>query len=71
MKQSGTRLKALRTTYGYSQKQFAMLASVPQSQIAHTEFGQVNTSISHVALYARHLEVDVREVFDFLSKAGL
>lgn len=65
VKQFGARLKVLRTARGFSQEQFAMLAGVPQSQIARTELGQVNTSISHVALYARHLDVDVRELFDF------
>lgn len=65
MIQFGARLKALRIDRGFSQEQFAMLAGVPQSQIARTQLGQVNTSISHVALYARSLEVDVRELFDF------
>ena len=63
----GKRLKQLRESRGLSQEQLALKTDLSQSQIARTELGQVNTSISHAALYARELQIDVRELFDFTN----
>ncbi len=61
----GKKLKKAREAKGLSQEQLALITEISQSQIARTELGQVNTSISHVATYAKKLNIDVRELFDF------
>lgn len=65
MNKFGKRLKKIREDQGFSQEQFALITQVSQSQIARTELGQINTSISHAALYAKNLKIDVRELFNF------
>lgn len=65
IKKFGQKLKQVRESKGLSQEQLSLLTEVSQSQIARTELGQVNTSISHVSIYARFLKVDPRELFDF------
>jgi transcriptional regulator with XRE-family HTH domain len=65
IKKFGKRLKQVRESQGLSQEQLSLLTEVSQSQIARTELGQVNTSISHLATYARFLKVEARELLDF------
>jgi len=65
IKKFGQKLKQVRENRGLSQEQLSLLTEVSQSQIARTELGQVNTSISHVSVYAKFLKVDPRELFDF------
>lgn len=65
MNKFGKRLKKIREDQGFSQEQFALVTQVSQSQIARTELGHINTSISHAALYAKNLKIDVRELFNF------
>ena len=61
----GQRLKQVRESRGLSQEQLSLLTEVSQSQIARTELGRVNTSISHVSVYAKFLKVEPRDLFDF------
>lgn len=63
----GKQLKKAREAKGLSQEQLALITEISQSQIARTELGQVNTSISHVAAYAKKLNIDIRELFDFTN----
>jgi len=65
IKKFGKRLKHIRESKGLSQEQLSLLTEVSQSQIARTELGQVNTSISHLATYARFLKVEAKELLDF------
>ena len=65
IKKFGQKLKQTREGKGISQEQLSLLAEISQSQIARTELGQINTSISHVATYARCLKVDPMYLFDF------
>jgi transcriptional regulator with XRE-family HTH domain len=65
IKKFGKRLKQVRESEGLSQEQLSLLTEVSQSQIARTELGQVNTSISHAATYARFLKIDAKDLFDF------
>lgn len=65
IKKFGKRLKQVRENKGLSQEQLSLLTEVSQSQIARTELGQVNTSISHLATYARFLKVEAKELLDF------
>ena len=68
IKKFGQKLKQVREGKGLSQEQLSLLTEVSQSQIARTELGQVNTSISHVSTYAKFLEVDPMELFDFSER---
>lgn len=65
IKKFGHKLKQVRESKGLSQEQLSLLSEVSQSQIARTELGQVNTSISHVSIYAKFLKVDAMDLFDF------
>ncbi len=65
MDKFGKRLKQIRESKSMTQEQLAYATEIVQSQIARTELGQVNTSISHVSAYAKALKVDVSEMFDF------
>ncbi|WP_165305078.1 helix-turn-helix domain-containing protein [Pedobacter sp. SYP-B3415] len=61
----GKKLKAVREEKKLSQEKLSLLCNVSQSHIARTELGQLNTSISHVATYARVLGVTPAQLFDF------
>ncbi|MDP3467552.1 MAG: helix-turn-helix transcriptional regulator [Daejeonella sp.] len=61
----GKQLKKVREGRGLSQEELALKSNISQSQIARTELGSVNTSISHVNAYAKALGIDVKELFDF------
>ncbi len=65
IKKFGKKLKQVRESKGLSQEQLSLLTEVSQSQIARTELGQVNTSISHVSIYAKFLKVSPMDLFDF------
>lgn len=65
IKKFGQKLKQVRESKGLSQEQLSLLSEISQSQIARTELGQVNTSISHVSIYAKYLKVDPMDLFDF------
>ena len=65
IKKFGQKLKQIREEKGISQEQLALLTEISQSQIARTELGQINTSISHVSTYAKFLKVEARILFDF------
>lgn len=61
----GKKLKKVREAKGLSQEQLALLTEISQSQIARTELGQINTSISHVSTYAKSLNINAMELFNF------
>lgn len=65
IKKFGQKLKQVREGQGISQEQFSLLTDISQSQIARTELGQVNTSISHASTYAKFLKINPMELFDF------
>ena len=61
----GKKLKELRESKEMSQEALALKTNISQSQIARTETGKVNTSISHVAAYAKALNIEVKALFEF------
>lgn len=65
IKKFGQKLKQVREGKGISQEQLSLLTEISQSQIARTELGQINTSISHVSIYAKFLKVNPMELFNF------
>lgn len=65
MNKFGRKLKMVRESRGLSQERLAYLSEISQSQIARTELGQINTSISHVSIYAKIFKIDAKDLFDF------
>ena len=61
----GKQLKKVREGKGVSQEVLSLRCNISQSQIARTELGYVNTSISHVNAYAKALEIEVKSLFEF------
>ena len=61
----GQRLLAFRLTADLSQEQVHLATGIGQSHIAKTELGQVNTSISHLSLYAELFGIEDHELLDY------
>jgi transcriptional regulator with XRE-family HTH domain len=64
IKKFGKKLRELRQAKGISQEQLAHNCGLEYSQINRIELGKVNTSISHVALLAKHLGVTPCDLFE-------
>jgi transcriptional regulator with XRE-family HTH domain len=64
IKKFGKKLRELRQFKGISQEQLAHSCGLEYSQINRIELGKVNTSISHVALLAKHLGVTPSDLFE-------
>jgi transcriptional regulator with XRE-family HTH domain len=64
IKKFGKKLREIRQSKGISQEQLAHDCGLEYSQINRIELGKVNTSISHVALLAKHLEVTPCDLLD-------
>jgi DNA-binding XRE family transcriptional regulator len=65
LKKFGAHLKTIRTEKGISQEKLANELNFSQPHIAKIESGEVNTSISHAAAFARALKIPVSSLFDF------
>lgn len=63
IKQFGKRVRSLRVSKGLSQEALANLANLEISQVNRIELGKINTSISHAAILANALEVDLYKLF--------
>lgn len=61
----GSRLQAFRMGADLSQEQLHLATGVGQSHIAKTELGQINTSISHLSLYAELFGVTDHEFVNY------
>lgn len=57
LKLIGERIRTIRKEKKLSQEELANLCDIELSQINRIELGKINTSISHLLLIARHLEV--------------
>ncbi|WP_423803172.1 helix-turn-helix domain-containing protein [Paraflavisolibacter caeni] len=66
IKNFGKKLREIRLSKNVSQEQLALACGLEYSQINRIELGKVNTSISHVALLAKHLGVTPCDLFNFL-----
>ena len=65
IKAFGNKLREIRLMKGYSQERLANEAGLPSSQISRIETGKINTSLSHICLLARVLEVRLKDLMDF------
>lgn len=61
----GKRLRAFRESADLSQEQVHLCTGIGQSHLASTELGQVNTSISHLALYAELFGLEDHEMINY------
>lgn len=64
VKKVGEKLRAIREEKGYSQEALSLEAGFPPSQAGRIERGIINTSISHIAAFAKVLGVHPRELLD-------
>jgi transcriptional regulator with XRE-family HTH domain len=60
----GERLRALREEKGMSQETLSLEAGFPPSQAGRVERGLINTSISHIAAFAKVLGVHPKDILD-------
>lgn len=67
VKSFGTHLRKKRKEQKISMETLAHLCEMEYSQISRIELGQINTSISTVKKIADALNIEVKELFDFLS----
>ena len=64
----GEQIRALREARNISQEDFASHSGISRSFYGRIERGQVNISASYLIKIARHLKVEVGELFPSLSK---
>lgn len=60
----GILLRKLRESKGIGQEELSLEAGLQPSQVGRTERAIINTSISHIAAYARILGVHPKELLD-------
>ena len=65
MKRFGLNLRTIRKAKGISQEELAGESGFELSQIGRIERGEINTSISHVAVIAKALKIKPDELFQF------
>lgn len=65
LKKFGANLKKRRMEKGISQEELANELGFSQPHIVKIELGRVNTSISHVAAFAKALGVSAADLFSF------
>ncbi|MEI9809106.1 MAG: helix-turn-helix transcriptional regulator [Bacteroidota bacterium] len=63
--QFGANLKKIRKEKGISQEKLGNELNFSQTHIARIESGKTNTSISHVAAFAKALGIPVTALFEF------
>ena len=63
IKKFGKKLREIRQSRGISQEDLALKCGLEYSQVNRIELGKVNTSISHVFLLAKHLEINPAQFF--------
>jgi transcriptional regulator with XRE-family HTH domain len=65
IKRFGDRLKSFRISANLSLQQVHLASGLSKRQITYTESGNINTSISHLALYAELFGVELHELLNF------
>jgi transcriptional regulator with XRE-family HTH domain len=65
LKKFGAHLRKIRKGKGISQEKLGNELNFSQSHIASIESGKVNTSISHIAAFARALQIPITSLFEF------
>lgn len=65
MKALGKRIKELRKAQGLSQEDLSYEADIPLSQVGRIERGEINPTISTIAIIASALNIEIKEIFNF------
>ena len=65
IKALGKRIRSIRKAKKMSMETLAYTAGIEYSQLSRIEMGQINTSVSHVAVIAKILEVPITTLFEF------
>ena len=65
IKAFGLKVRSIRLSMGWTQEELANESNLEISQINRIELGKINTSISHAAIIARALGIELKELFDF------
>ncbi len=63
IKKVGTNIRKARELKGISQQELSYECDLEYSQINRIELGKVNTSISHIYIIAKTLDIDICELF--------
>lgn len=64
MEKFGKRVREIREKAGISQQELANLCDLEYSQINRIELGKINTSISHLFVLAKNLNVSPKTLID-------
>lgn len=64
----GEKVRQVRLQKGMSQETLALESGLEYSQINRIELGKINTSISHLFIIAKALEVHPKELVEFETK---
>jgi transcriptional regulator with XRE-family HTH domain len=65
LKRFGQQLRKVRKEKGITQAELAFRCGFGQNQITNIERGTTSTSLSTVFLIARHLDIPLKDLFDF------
>ncbi|MBS4759755.1 MAG: helix-turn-helix transcriptional regulator [Clostridium sp.] len=66
LKKLGSKIKILRNNKKYSQEGLASLSNLDRNYISLIENGKANPSIIYLKQIAQALEVDIKELFNFV-----
>lgn len=66
LKKLGSKIKILRNNKKYSQEGLASLSNLDRNYISLIENGKANPSIIYLKQIAHALEVDIKELFNFV-----
>ena len=61
----GLRLRQIRKAKGISQEKLMLSTGIHRTYISEVERGIRNISIVNIYKISQHLEIDIRELFDF------
>ncbi len=65
LKGFGSRLRTLRLLQGYTQEELAAKAGFSRSYYTEIETGKRNISLLNLHRLAQHLQISLKELFDF------
>lgn len=65
IKKTGSRIRSLRLSKGLTMAELAISCNIEYAQLSNIELGVSNTSISHVYIIAKELDITLSELFDF------
>jgi len=64
--QLGKRIKYLRENKGFGVRQFALIAEIEHPQLINIEKGRVDLKLATIYKIAKALEMEIKDLFDFI-----